>query len=300
MANLLDSSTKKPYAGCKATHIMMHQGVKIGFVGLAEPDWAANLSAVDPKDIIYVDYIEEGRRLAMQLRDEEKCNLIVAVTHFREAHDRRLASLVPEFHLVSLSLISRLSLTLTASSAQVLGGHDHHYVCDHVEPHGVLMVKTGQDFRWLTRVDVTMSPEGGRPTATWERLTMDSSVPEEPAMKALVDSYVGKMAEKMDEVIGRSLVDLDGRRVTIRAMESNLGSFFCDIVRKNTPNIDCVILNAGGFRSDTIHPAGDFKLGDLMTILPYVCNVMVIEATGAQIIKGLENGVSQLPKQTGR
>lgn len=51
--------------------------------------------------------------------------MLIALTHMREANDRKLAAEAPEFHLV-------------------LGGHDHHYVEDYVAPHDNLLVKSGE------------------------------------------------------------------------------------------------------------------------------------------------------------
>lgn len=63
---------------------------------------------------------------------------------------------------------------------------------------------------------------------------------------------------------------------------------------------DCAILNSGTLRSDRIHPKGEFKLRDLVTIMPMMDPIIVLSATGEQIWKALENGVSQWPKLEGR
>jgi 5'-nucleotidase len=44
------------------------EGVKIGLMGLAEGDWVDTLSAVEPEDVTYLDFVEEGRGLAKKLR----------------------------------------------------------------------------------------------------------------------------------------------------------------------------------------------------------------------------------------
>lgn len=51
----------------------------------------------------------------------------------------------------------------------MLGGHDHHYVVDTIEPTKTLMVKSGCDFRDLTSITVELQPGGGKPTMAWER-----------------------------------------------------------------------------------------------------------------------------------
>ncbi|GAX77495.1 hypothetical protein CEUSTIGMA_g4939.t1 [Chlamydomonas eustigma] len=161
------------------------------------------------------------------------------------------------------------------------------------------MVKSGTDFRDLTKVDVILPGPGQKPKITWQRITMDSTVPQDPETEELVNSFMGKMASRMSETIGHSAQDLDGRFNTVRTKESNLGNFICDILRKAT-DADMVLINGGTFRSDAIHSAGPFTLGDLLSIMTMVDPILVIEATGEQILQGLENGVSMYPKLEGR
>lgn len=55
------------------------------------------------------------------------------------------------------------------------------------------------------------------------------------------------MSSQMDEVVGVSAVELDGRFATVRTAESNLGNFICDVFLRAT-NADAVIMNSGTFR----------------------------------------------------
>lgn len=277
MANVLDKETRKPYANAKSTLLLDWHGVKVGFVGLVEEEWLETLGAVNPNDLEYVDFVEEGHRLAKDLQ-EQGAELLVAITHMRVPNDQRLCRECPEFHLV-------------------MGGHDHHYHVEQLDP--VLLVKSGTDFRDLTRVDVVLPADGGRPSVTWKRLTMESKVPEDPPVAQLVESFMGKMTERMSEVIGHTLTDLDGRFTTVRMRESNLGNLLCDILKTATA-ADVVLINGGTFRSDAIHAAGPFTLGDMVSILPMMDSTIVIEATGSQILQGLENGVCMYPKLEGR
>ena len=49
---------------------------QLGIVGLVEEEWIDTLSTIDPDDITFIDYVEEGRRLAQELRDEvSACSL---------------------------------------------------------------------------------------------------------------------------------------------------------------------------------------------------------------------------------
>ena len=57
------------------------------------------------------------------------------------------------------------------------------------------------------------------------------------------------------------------------------GNFITDIILEAVP-ADICMLNSGTFRSDRIHSKGPFKLRDLMTILPMVDLLCVIEISG--------------------
>lgn len=95
--------------------------------------------------------------------------------------------------------------------------------------------------------------------------------------------YTDVVGKKMDEVLGNFSVELDGRFSSIRTSETNLGNFICDIMMAAC-NGDVALLNSGTLRSDRIHPRGDFKMRDLMTILPMLDPLLVLEITGNPVI----------------
>ncbi|KXZ56803.1 hypothetical protein GPECTOR_1g723 [Gonium pectorale] len=279
MANVLERGTDFPYAGAGTTWIQDWNGIKVGVVGLVEEEWLETLGAVNVSDMIYQDFVEVGREAARAMK-AKGAELLIALTHMREPNDRKLAAEVPEFHLI-------------------LGGHDHHYVTGFIEPHNNLLVKSGTDFRDLSLIEIEFPADSKDPQMSVEHIVIDSSVPEDPATKAIVDEYMKLMGEKMDEDIGETLEPLDGRFQTVRNRESNLGNFVADVWRKAS-GAEMAILNSGSLRSDMIHPAGVLKTKDFVSILPMIDNTVVLECTGAQVVAALENGVSQWPKLEGR
>jgi len=89
----------------------------------------------------------------------------------------------------------------------------------------------------------------------------------------------GVFDEKLDEVLGTFAVELDGRFSSVRTSETNLGNWICDVVLAAT-NSDCVIINSGTLRSDTVHPAGDFTIRDLTQVIPMMDPLVVLSVTG--------------------
>ena len=128
---------------------------------------------------------------------------------------------------------------------------------------------------------------------------IDSSVPEDPSTKAVVQTFLGVLGAEMDKKIGHSNVDLDARFSKVRTQETNVGNFVADVMRRGT-SAEVAILNSGTLRADCIIPAGDLVMKDMVSILPMVDETCVIEMTGVQLVKALENGVSQYPRLEGR
>ena len=78
-----------------------------------------------------------------------------------------------------------------------------------------------------------------------------------------------------------------------------MGNFVADIMA-TVARSDLVLINSGTFRSDNVHLEGEFRLHDLMTILPINDTLVTIEVTGQQLLEALENGVSKYPSLEGR
>lgn len=69
---------------------------------------------------------------------------------------------------------------------------------------------------------------------------------------------------------------------------------------KKEHNADCAIMHGGNIRSDRLFQKGFMNYGDWNEINPFNVGIVLLEATGAQIIECLENGVSKVPALEGR
>ncbi|XP_076354101.1 mannosylglucosyl-3-phosphoglycerate phosphatase-like isoform X2 [Tachypleus tridentatus] len=276
ISNVIDNDTNQPLADGQIVFIMERAGKKFGIIGLVEEEWLETLATIDPDDVTYVDFVSEGRKLARQLRDKEEVDYVIALTHMRWPNDCRLAENVDEIDLI-------------------LGGHDHDY--DIRKVNGKYVIKSGTDFREFSKITLTFNHLDIE--LNIDKIDVTSKYEEDPDLKRGLEKYNDIVEGKMDTLLGHFIVDLDGRFSSIRTKETNLGNFVCDIMLSSTHS-DLAILNSGTLRSDRIHPAGDFIMRDLVTVLPMLDPLLVLSATGEQIWKALENGVSQYPKLEGR
>ncbi len=324
LSNVLDAKSGQPLAGAARSLTIEWGGLRIGLLGLVEREWLLTIPSLDPnKDITYLDFVEEGRRLAAELH-ADGVDLVVALTHMRSPNDEALAAQVPEIQLI-------------------LGGHDHDYVVTPAAgPYGTAIVKSGTDFREFSviRLEVpavgsssgsgsgtssngssrTSSANAAPPTSngssktststpvhlpprprllSCERVEISSALPEHPGVAAIVADYQELMDTHMDQPLGRSFVDLDTRFDRVRCKETNAGSLLADIMRLGL-DADAAFLNGGTIRSDQIHEAGRVSMRDFVAMLPFTDELVVVELDGAGMLQALETGVSSWPKKEGR
>ncbi|KAK0061775.1 mannosylglucosyl-3-phosphoglycerate phosphatase [Biomphalaria pfeifferi] len=278
LSNVKDMVNNEPLARGETYVMLEHAGIKIGIIGLVEEEWIDTLSTLDPEDVTFIDFVEAGEHLANLVR-QMGAQLVIALTHMRVPNDKRLAENVSEIDII-------------------LGGHDHDY--EIIDVNGRYVIKSGTDFRNMSKLTLTQNGcVNNRWSVKIERVDLDSSIPEDVDIKKIIVKNLESVDEKMDTYLGTMNVEMDGRFSSIRTQETNLGNFITDIILTAT-KADCAILNSGTFRSDRIHPKGEFKVRDLLTILPLVDSLVVIKVKGHQLIDALENSVSKYPVKEGR
>ena len=105
LGNVKYVDTGKNLGGGHSYYIKEHEGVKIGFMGLAGPDFCGRLISCYKDKLRYIDIKEHAKKMCEILREKD-CDLIIALNHCRRPVDEALAKAVPQIDLI-------------------LGGHDH-------------------------------------------------------------------------------------------------------------------------------------------------------------------------------
>lgn len=109
----------KPYI------VKYHGGLKIGILGVASEDWIGILSDDYEGLLEYEDCFAFSKRTSKYLKEDLKCDIVIALTHMRNNIDLQFPKKVPFVDLV-------------------LGGHDHVIMEEMVN--GVPVIKSGSNF----------------------------------------------------------------------------------------------------------------------------------------------------------
>ncbi|TFK22405.1 Metallo-dependent phosphatase [Coprinopsis marcescibilis] len=336
LSNILDEDTGTIPKPLKEFHIVERAGLRIGLIGLVEKDWIPTIAGWPP-NFTFLDMAETGRRLSRKLRDEHRCDLVIALTHSRcggflwPLRDITLAR-----DLLALSPSAQATTDITSEHGVdlLLGGHDHIYwitkgvtewdgydvqtpLPDAADDRGdVLIVKSGTDFQDISEVVLTVRDTPPRSVRrkvitqiTGKRHTTAGRTPVHPGMKEVYDKEIGTIDGAMKDPICITEVELNVKSSFIRVHESPISNWVADclrhaydeaLVRLGYGRADGVLLNSGGLRGDRVYSPGKITLGDLMTIVPYLDPVVVSEIDGNTLWDALESGLSKWPAQEGR
>ncbi len=179
------------------------------------------------------------------------------------------------------------------------------------------IVTTSGDYRYVGRLILGFDADGNL-TEILDQSgpvrvsgTGPDAVAADPVIQAeVVDPVAAGVAALAANVIGFSEVDLDGRRSSVRNIETNLGNLIADSFLTTGINLaatfgvdapDVALANGGGIRNDSIIASGEITELDTFDILPFSNFITIVPDVPAERFKEiLENVVSRQGESSGR
>ncbi len=259
--------------------------VRVGLVGVVMTDPAVYRRApfggapLDPA-------VETVLRQAARLRDFERCDLVIPITHESLHDDRAL-----------------ITAARAASSPFpfILGGHEHDV---HVEQDdGTWIVKAGSEAARAAVLEVEWAVDaaldvGGLPAVSVQ-LEPVAGYAEDAPLRALVDELMGKVHELEAAV----LLPLDEGEtlssVGTRARQTSLGTLVCSCVRSGVAGgADACLINGGGIRAGRDYTA-HLAFGDIKAELPFDNEMVVVSMPGGTLAAAVEASRALAPLESG-
>lgn len=284
-----------------ATLMLERGGVRVGMIGISSDivplmfeGLAAGLSFLSG-ETAYRDLINQ-QAAALRAQGAE---IVVVMSELGLQKDFRLAGLIDP-----------------GSVDVIFSAHTHEVTKEPLNSaSGALVVEAGND-GYLGRMDITVA--GGKVTArNWQLLSVDASIAEDPAMKALVDTArapflvsdpamtiplnfsVQELHQPIDTVVGHTDIALDRRN----ALESTFNDAYTDELRGV---LGTAVAITPGFRFDSVMPAagtlledntvtnGEITLEDVYRFFPVEFQVATAETTGANLKSILEGTLTSV------
>ncbi len=278
--NVLDTSGK-PWGGAAATVMRDLGELKVGYFALLTPE-TEHLSSPE-SGVVFKPVMETAKAAVKSLKDAG-ADAIIAITHLDIAEDRELARTVRGIHVI-------------------LGGHDHDPIT--FFEGGTLILKAGYDAHYLAVADVTFNKRETRrgirvSIAPQWRFLATAGVEHDAEIAAKVKEYEAELDKQLSVAVGKTSVELDSRRATVRTRESNFANLIADAL-KDGVGADVALTNGGGIRGDrTYDPGTTLTRKDILTELPFGNVTIMMKLKGADLLAALENGVSRVEDTAGR
>ncbi len=262
VGNLWDKRKGKLFA---KPYIVKKVGkAKIGIVGLTTPELFKLSLRENLKDLELLDIEKVLKQYIHELKNKERVDLIVALTHIGVEGDSILATRFPEIKVI-------------------IGGHSHTVLASPKIVNGVIICQAGSRGEYLGKLELDVELDGDSVYSFKGGLIRVVNGIVEPDKKALekVEEFEKMVDKEFGQVIG--WLEVDWRRNFYG--ESNLGNWEADVMREFAKT-DIAFQNSGGLRKDL--PRGEIKVRDIWEINPFGNTFVVFEVDGKTLRKMME------------
>lgn len=284
----LDLSASNILQGHVGNHVVLEVGgEKIGIISVLATD-TVETSSPGP-NVLFQDEIESLEADVAAL-ESEGVSKIIALTHVGLPLDLKIAEAVPGIDVV----VGGHSHTLLSNTDDKAAGSYPMMVGD------VPVVQAYAYSKYLGELSVSFDDAGAVTAAAGEPILLDASVTPDAAIAARVAEMGAPIEEMKQRVVAATSEAVEGARDVCRATECAMGNLVADAMldRVKDQGISIAIQNGGGLRASI--DAGAVTMGEVLTVLPFQNTLSTFEATGADVITALENGVSQVEDGKGR
>ncbi|MFR7350115.1 5'-nucleotidase C-terminal domain-containing protein [Peptoniphilus sp.] len=259
-------------------------GVKIGFFGLCTPETYYKSHPSNTKGIVIAEPVEVAKQQVAALK-AKGADFIVAIGHLGLDDSTKEV----ERSEGVLKAVPGIDL--------FIDGHSHTALPEGKVIGSTLLAQTGSYTNNLGKITLTF--DGNKienkkaELISYEAMSLVKPDEKIEAIEKEVDEANKPFLEK---IVGKTLVDLEGRREYNRKEETNLGNLVTDAMRE-VSKADIAITNGGGIRA-TIEK-GDVTMGEVLTAFPFTNFTVTVDLTGKEVIQALENGVKAAPELAG-
>lgn len=237
------------------SYIKEVNAVKIGVIGIVS-DELFTLTLPSNVESIYV--LNTDSCIVKGIKDlkEQKCDLIVLLTHFGYNRDSIFA--VKYHQDVDI----------------IIGGHSHTTLKHPKKINGVLICQAYAYGRYLGRLDLKVDTDkdtiiyydGNLIETVFDSLIYDKEV------QAIVENMEKDVEPLLNRVIGKLEIDWKSK-----GTNCNLGQWETDVIRLKTKS-DVAFINSGGLRKDV--PKGNITVRDIWEVNPFGNTINIFKVSG--------------------
>ena len=280
-ANICLKDGSKPFV---ENDIIEIDGVKVGIFGLATPETSVKTNPKNVEKLSFKDRIETAKEQVKSLKNKG-ANIIILLCHLgidEESKGNRSYDIRDNVDGIDL----------------IIDGHSHSNLQQISQVNGrAVITSTGAYAENLGVVNIKLN--GGKTEIKQSNILFSEL--EKLESNKEIDDLINKIDKKnektLKELIGKTQIDLVGKKSAVRMSETNLTKLVTNIILKET-NAQVVLLNGGGFRDGI--DQGDITYESILKVFPFGNYVVTKSVKGKDIIESLEFGLSDYPSVAGK
>ncbi len=246
--------------------------IRIGIIGIAATIVDKVMPASFSKGIYFTRGNQELPYYIEKLRNEEKVDLIIVISHLGFPQEMKLAKEIAGIDIL-------------------LSAHTHNRLYKPVLMNNTILIQSGCHGSFIGRLDLSISH--GKVDKIQHRLiTVSKNIQPDHEADDLVKHVLNPYKDKLSQVVGYTDTGLNRNTV----MESTMDNFLLQSLLKET---GAQIAFSNGWRYGAPIPPGKITLNDLYNIIPVNPPVSTVELTGKEIWmmmeENLEHSFSRYP-----
>ncbi|XP_054425650.1 5'-nucleotidase [Pteronotus mesoamericanus] len=235
-------------------------------------------------------------------------NKIIALGHSGFEMDKLIAQKVKGVDVVVGGHSNTFLYTGNPPSKEVPAGN-YPFIVTSDDGRKVPVVQAYAFGKYLGYLKVEFDAKGNVITSHGNPILLNSSIPEDPNIKADINKWRIKLDNYSSQELGKTIVYLDGSTQSCRFKECNMGNLICDaMINNNLKHLDemswnhvsMCILNGGGIRSPIDERNnGTITWESLAAVLPFGGTFDLVQLKGSTLKKAFEHSVHRYGQSTG-
>jgi len=241
--------------------------IRIGIIGIAATIVDKVMPAHFSKGIYFTMGNQELPYHISKLRNEEKVDLIVVISHLGFPQEMKLAKEVDGVDIL-------------------LSAHTHNRLYKPALVNNTILIQSGCHGSFIGRLNLTIS-QGKVIKFQHNLITVSEDIKPDPEADDLVNQVLYPYKDELSQVVGYTDTGLNRNTV----LESTMDNFLLKSLLKET---DAQIAFSNGWRYGAPIPPGEIILNDLYNIIPVNPPVSTVELTGKEIWTMMEENLEHL------
>jgi len=263
--------------------VRKYDNFTVGILGITTLRTITISSPAD-SDLNFINEIEAARETVEILRDREKVDIVIALTHIgnvKEAPD----------HVTS----PELAIAVDGIDI-IIDGHSHTFMDAPVKLNETWIVSANEWGKYVGHAKLTV--RGGRLVDFFWR---PIAIGPDREVVEMIEPYAKKAGESLREVIGTAAGDFEFGSRLPRYQETAIGNLITDanywyFTEVQKQNLDFAFHNSGNIRAGL--NKGDITREQILTILPFENYLYIVSLKGSEIIEFFDV-IAHIPQGAG-